>query len=214
MLFTALIACQSTKYHEQEIQIVLPTPPSAQIAKPGPQVVAAVSKNPETITHAAVAERWKGIQRLLSERRMTLDDLSLLSPSASKIPEEVITDSPNLVALKLATLKKAIENTAINREFLDRKLARTKTLLAQKTLPPGKQGEMNDRMGAIPRLLEGENFAVANETLTSIQEDLAEMSTSHPEEIVPTEAPVPDETPSPTPKATTAAETASPRSPS
>jgi hypothetical protein len=223
-------ACEKPAYKEQEIKIVMPDLPVAvqkekvrvaDVATPVPASETATPIKPVNptvpLTREAVEANWNEVQQFATERGLTQDDLVRVAPAARLLPGEVATGEPKVLARKIAAVKKAIEAVVINRKFVNEKLDRTRTLLNNKELTPEKLAQMNDRLEVVPRLLGDENYELANEALTFIQEELAELGKpANAQEFptLPTETPAVQETPAFAPTPSQADETNAPRSPS
>lgn len=216
-----LLACESPRYPEREIRFVvtiphLPPKAAVQTASPIPppaSVPAGISTKSETppepvrpvkeVSREELQERWRGIEKLLLNRKLLLEDFVSVAPDAKGLPEEISTGDPKIVAQKIAGFRKKVETVLIDRKFVSEKFDRTKALINKKSLSEEKQAEMSERLGVIPRLLGDENYELANGALTFIQEELAEMEKPRVIEGIPT-APVETPTQAPSPPVPTA----------
>ena len=177
--------CEARKYQEREVRIVVPTVPPATPTVDRPTT--AEQKKPTEVpeiagpaTRETVVARWKGIETLLYTRKLSREDLSWIVPAAADLPKEVEEGDPEAVAAKIALVRRTIETWTFTREFLDGKLDRTRKKVARAALTPEKASEMGERLETVSRLLGHEDYALANESLMFIQEELTDLSIPSP----------------------------------
>ena len=177
-------ACETQRYREQDIRIILPTavPSAAATARPTlGRSSARIREGQDGTSKDTPKARWRGIQELLAERKLTVEDLGWIVPDAKNLSQEIAKGNPKVVVSKIEAAQRTIEAWVVNRDFVSGKLERIRALIGKADLTPARGFEMNERLGAVPRLLEEGNYGLANETLTLIRGELAEMSTPTPE---------------------------------